>query len=55
MKIMEINNKRGNLDLESVKVFDERIITLQIQLKDSVHLYYSLWKNLSCSSNTLLK
>ena len=43
---MYINNKRGNLDLESVKKFDEKLITLQNQLKESVKAYYSLWSNL---------
>lgn len=53
-KILSMNNNRGNLELENVKTFDERIITFQLQLKDSVRLYYSLWKNLSQPSKPSL-
>ncbi len=49
-----MNNNRGNLELENVKTFDERIITFQLQLKDSVRLYYSLWKSLSQPSKPSL-
>ncbi len=36
-RIVSINFKNGNLDLESVKKFDEELIILNNHLKNSIH------------------
>jgi hypothetical protein len=45
-KIISMNFKRGNIDLESVKEFDEQLISLNDYLRSSVKMYHNLWKQL---------
>jgi hypothetical protein len=45
-RIVSINFKNGNLDLESVKKFDEELIILNNHLKNSIKTYHNLWKKL---------
>lgn len=46
-----MNAKLGNLDLESVKLFDEKTTLLHVKLRDSVKNYFSIWRYLGHSSN----
>lgn len=54
MKIISMNGKLGNIDLESVKLFDEKTTILHLKLRESVKNYFSIWKYLGHSSKYLM-